>query len=440
MKIKTQKAEYTFIPKLGIVVNSELEQELNCLIPPVIDENSILKKLNRKLSDEELSTHLSTIPHLTLNITEQCNFRCKYCIFSGIYKEPTRKHSSKKMSFSTARKAIDFIINKSLDPCRINKENKIEVTFYGGEPLLEINLIKKIISYAREREKKDGSYGFAFRSNTNGYLLNEEIIDYLVAQDISIDISLDGPKQEHDKFRITREGKNTWERIIRNVNIIKSKSPDYLFSKVHFFVTVHPLHDIKAVEGYFIDNPDLFNIKNVMINFFNPWQLKEEVAEQIQKKTDISKRQVSQLDFEYKSKDYDHKLRFKMLSEITQFTGMCFPGGDKLLVDVNGNFRICERVHIDQFLGDVDNGYDYEMIRNLHYQWNQQIIKNKCWECDFYSICPVCFSQIEDAENIDLVCDFRYRGKERLTDYINHKEAIGKSENPKSLTDYLDQL
>ena len=110
------------------------------------------------------------------------------------------------------------------------KYNTVYIGFYGGEPLLEFNLIKDTVNYAKEQAAKksiDKFYDVKFRLTTNGYLLNKkEIDDFLLTNDIGIDVSLDGPKEEHDKFRVTANMEASWEVIWKNLDDIYNKYPD----------------------------------------------------------------------------------------------------------------------------------------------------------------------------------------------------------------------
>ena len=186
-------------------MNSEIVDEFQSLYPdlPGIDEEQIIKKLRKVPTDDEIEGHVFNSRNLILNITEQCNFRCKYCVYSGIYNS-TRIHNPKVMEFSTAKKAVDlFLKNLETKKCMV-KINSFSICFYGGEPLLEFSLIKDIVKYAKVEVTKKGLdkvYELKFRLSTNGYLLDKkEIVDFLVRNNTILNVSLDGPKEEHDKF------------------------------------------------------------------------------------------------------------------------------------------------------------------------------------------------------------------------------------------------
>lgn len=132
----------------------------------------------------------SSVESITLQVTQQCNLKCNYCPYSGSYYN--REHSNRHMSFETAKQAIDFYIAHSFDiPVA-------HIGFYGGEPLIEYDLIRKIVEYCREKcfGKK-----IMYFMTTNATLLTEEVIDFLMENEFNLSISLDGPRNYHDRNR-----------------------------------------------------------------------------------------------------------------------------------------------------------------------------------------------------------------------------------------------
>lgn len=150
------------------------------------------------------------IQQLTLQVTQQCNLRCDYCAYSGIY-DRNRIHSKLRMSFETAKKAIDFFLERSVE--RLD----IFVSFYGGEPLLEFELIKQCVEYINNQaEGKRINYIMI----TNGTLLSDKVVDYLVENNFALSVSLDGSK-EHDVNRKFVNGEGSFDTIINNIKRIQ---------------------------------------------------------------------------------------------------------------------------------------------------------------------------------------------------------------------------
>lgn len=143
------------------------------------------------------------IKALCLNVAHDCNLRCKYCFAStGGYGA-----QRKIMSPETAKRAIDFVIEKS------GKRHNIEVDFFGGEPLMAMDTVKETIAYARSIEEKYDK-NFRFTITTNGMLLNEENAEYINRELKNAVLSLDGRKEVNDAKRPTPAGKGSYDIIV----------------------------------------------------------------------------------------------------------------------------------------------------------------------------------------------------------------------------------
>ena len=184
------------------------------------------------------------LSQLILQVTQQCNLRCEYCAYSGIY-EGNRTHANKNMDFETAKQAMDFFLAHSIE------SPDIVAGFYGGEPLLRFDLIKKCVEYL---ENKVEGKQLRFNMTTNGTLLTEEKMDFMVKHDFSLAISLDGSKEEHDACRKFANGKGSFDVIIQNVKNFEKKYPEYVKSRVRFFATINPYMDLGCVLDYFKTN------------------------------------------------------------------------------------------------------------------------------------------------------------------------------------------
>lgn len=139
---------------------------------------------------------------LCLHVCHDCNFRCRYCFADeGAY------HSVREsMSLETAKQAIDFLIENS------GKRKVLEADFFGGEPLMNFDVIKETVAYARKRGEETGKK-FLFTTTTNGLLLNDEIIDFFNREMENVVLSLDGRKEVHDAIRKSVNGKGTFDLI-----------------------------------------------------------------------------------------------------------------------------------------------------------------------------------------------------------------------------------
>ena len=146
----------------------------------------------------------SVVKALCLHVAHACNMACDYC-FAG----KGEYHGSDQglMSFEVGRQALDFLMEQS--GSRVN----LEVDFFGGEPLLNWDVVKRLVAYAREQEAKRGK-NFRFTLTTNGLLLDDEVIEFANREMYNVVLSLDGRKEVNDRFRIMRDGSGTHDLIL----------------------------------------------------------------------------------------------------------------------------------------------------------------------------------------------------------------------------------
>ena len=141
---------------------------------------------------------------LCLHVSHDCNLRCKYCFAStGDFGTGHRM----TMDFETAKRAIDFVIAKS------GHRRNIEVDFFGGEPLMAMDTVKKTVEYARSIEEEHNKC-FRFTITTNGVLLNDENIEYINREMSNAVLSIDGRKEVNDDLRPTVNGKGSYDVIV----------------------------------------------------------------------------------------------------------------------------------------------------------------------------------------------------------------------------------
>ena len=145
----------------------------------------------------------SPVKAMCLNIAHDCNLRCKYCFAStGDFGK-----GRKLMTFETGKKAIDFLLEKSLD------RKNLELDFFGGEPLMNFDVVKQIVEYARSREAEYGKK-FRFTITTNGVLLDDDKIDFINRVMSNVVLSIDGRKEVNDYMRKRVDGSGCYDKIM----------------------------------------------------------------------------------------------------------------------------------------------------------------------------------------------------------------------------------
>ncbi len=169
-----------------------------------------LKKQNKLFSKDIFAPRGDTfkkrqgvLKALCLHIAHDCNLACKYC-FAG---EGEYQGDRSLMSFETGKKALDFLIKNS------GSRKNLEVDFFGGEPLMNFETVKKLVAYGRKQEALYNK-NFRFTLTTNGILLDDEIIEFANQEMSNLVLSLDGRKEINDNLRVTKNGRGSYEIIL----------------------------------------------------------------------------------------------------------------------------------------------------------------------------------------------------------------------------------
>ncbi len=143
------------------------------------------------------------IKALCIHIAHTCNLNCEYCFASqGKY------HGDRAvMSFEVGKRALDFLVENS------GSRRNLEVDFFGGEPLMNFEVVKQMVAYARCIEKEKGK-NFRFTLTTNGLLIDDEVIEFANKEMSNVVLSLDGRKEIHDRFRVDYKGNGSFDKIV----------------------------------------------------------------------------------------------------------------------------------------------------------------------------------------------------------------------------------
>lgn len=160
----------------------------------------------------ELPPYTPVIKAMCLNVSHNCNFACAYCFADG----GTYNDERRNMSFETAKAAIDMLVKYS------GARRNLEVDFFGGEPMLDFDVVKQTVYYARSLEKAHNK-NFRFTITTNAYKLTDEDIDFFNEQMYNVVISIDGRKSVHDRVRKTLGGADTHDVVLKNALRFKER-------------------------------------------------------------------------------------------------------------------------------------------------------------------------------------------------------------------------
>ena len=187
----------------------------SCEIEDAKAEIDALKKdgiIYAPQSEAALPPFSPVIKAMCLNVSHNCNLACTYCFADG----GTYKGERQTMSYDTAKAAIDMLVGNS------GTRRNLEVDFFGGEPMLDFDVVKKTVLYARSLEKSHNK-NFRFTITTNAYKLSDDDIDFFNEQMYNVVISIDGRKEVHDRVRKTLGGQNSFDTVLKNALRFKEK-------------------------------------------------------------------------------------------------------------------------------------------------------------------------------------------------------------------------
>lgn len=368
------------------------------------DDNyeNIKRRWQKNFSTENIQQILNSgnMYQLILNVTEDCNLRCKYCYLSEEY-DFTRNRTSKMMSSEIAIKSLDYFFDKLKKIKEFNPGKTCTITFYGGEPLMNFEVVKQSIEYA----KKHCPVSVVFNMTTNGVLLKDSTLDYLVKNEVNITVSFDGTRENSNK-RVFEKNLESYDTVYTNLKTAKQKYPNY--TKLNL-ISVYDLSTNLIENDLFFENEDLppvIFVNGVSDNntYYYSKFTQEDVENHQKQYIYLLNKYIDNKINNKKSSSYLSVLFEASLSPILYrarhkdtklpmipFTNTCIPGM-KISVRADGKIDMCERVNSTIPVGDIDTGLNLEAIKTLITKYNENVTK-KCHLCPLSNICSVCFAQ-----------------------------------------------
>ncbi len=300
-------------------------------------------------SVEAFSRRPTVVKALCLHVAHDCNLACRYC-----FAEEGEYHGRRAlMSFETGKKALDFLVKNS------GARRNLEVDFFGGEPLMNWETVKKLVAYGRSIEQENGK-NFRFTLTTNGVLLDDEVMEFCNREMDNVVLSIDGRKEVHDRMRPFRKGAGSYDVILpkflkfaeqrRRLGLKYYVRGTYTRWNTDFAADVLHLADL----GF-----DQISVEPVVAPKEAPYSLREEDIPVLERQYDILAREMIRREKEGKGFNFFHFMIdltggpcvYKRLSG-------CGSGTEYLAVTPWGDFYPCHQfVGMEDFLlGNVSDG------------------------------------------------------------------------------------
>lgn len=382
------------------------------------------------------------IERLILQVTQGCNLACSYCFFSEQYHH---KKECVMMNWEIAKRGIDYYIQHA------EAVKELKFNFYGGEPLLNFELIKKCVEYI---EKRISDRKCQFSITTNLTLLNEEMADFLEKYHFLILVSLDGPQDIHDRNRKYKDGNDTYKTVISNLQYMKDRHPDF-FNTITFNAVLTNQEDYINIKNYFLREHPVISGNDFIISplylgidqrqFASPKRERkirareyiDQIKENIQRCKELVLSyllafEIIQVDFQNEERYTDIELTNWLknfifltsnnalsLSDLGHPSGSCIGGSSRLMLDPEGKFWPCEKINTNNdelSIGDVFRGIQGEKVKKM---LNFSKGNEPCYQCWAFRFCGLCVAAVHNASReVACKCSMDYF-ESRLFQYCN---------------------
>lgn len=340
-------------------------------VKELAEQGSLFTKDQYQGYMEQFQDRPTVVKALCLHIAHDCNLACRYC-----FAEEGEYHGRRAlMSFEVGKAALDFLIANS------GSRRNLEVDFFGGEPLLNFDVVKRLVAYGREQEKLHDKK-FRFTLTTNGVLLDDEVMEFANQEMANVVLSIDGRKEVHDKMRPFRKGAGSYELIVPKFQkLAESRNQDRYYVRGTF--THHNLDFSKDV----LHLADLgfrqISVEPVVAQPEDDYALQEADVPKLLEEYDTLAAEMLKRHREGKDFNFFHfMIDLKGGPCVAKRLSGCGSGTEYLAVTPWGDFYPCHQFVGDEafLMGNVTDGIQNKQLQNQFKRCNVYA-KEKCREC-----------------------------------------------------------
>lgn len=370
-----------------------------------------------KISEQTVLHQIANVDNLVFQVTTMCNLKCIYCCYGELY-EDSQQYLNKSLTFQQAKVLLDYLKEKWDSNINISYGNKIMIGFYGGEPLVNFELVSQIVEYTQKMQLKHESV-FIYNMTTNAILL-DRYMDFLVQHNFGLLISLDGD-YIHNWLRIDKKGQASFDKVFKNIKLLQKNHPIYFEKKVNFNSVLNKHSSIKAVHEFiwkeFGKIPNIESISSVKIRkdkideYKNIYQPYEEPEELVAVRGNVSAliKNAGFFFYYHMNNSFRHYVDILMKGTGNKYkvpTGTCLPFWKKMFVASTGNIFACERIGSQYVLGKVNEKVEIDSVKIAeNYNNYYELIRQKCIHCYQSNACPICLFQL-NLENGNFHCPY----------------------------------
>lgn len=377
----------------------------------------------RQIIEQDIEYNLQHLPQIIFEVTDACNLRCKYCAYADLY-EGYDDRTNLKFPFHKAKLILDYLHNIWKKIFVKDVVTPFTVGFFGGEPLLNVPFIKQVMEYVESLEQTGKKIHYSMTTNA---ILLDKYMDFLAEKKVQLLISLDGDK-EGQSLRVDSNGKNSFQRVFKNIKLLQEKHPEY-FDKFVRFNSV--LHNKNSVESTYRFIKETFG-KEPAINTLSTSGIRPDKVEEFNRtyrNYNESIQQASNCE-SLKNEMFINNPETNMLLNYLYFhsgnvffryndlllrksaltipvTGTCIPFSKKMFITVKGRILPCERINHEFSFGEItDTNVRLDWTQTAE-QHNHYIFKyaKQCRRCANQLSCSQCIYQIDSIHEEHTKCD-----------------------------------
>lgn len=398
------------------------------------------KTIRRQYTVQNIERAFYNADNVVFEATDACNLKCKYCGYGDMYCDYDER-KNRYMKFDTVRCVLDNLCKFWESGINSSSNKSVLIGFYGGEPLLNFQLIKDTIEYLNLISLPN--IEFQYNMTTNATMLYKHI-DFLVKNNFRILVSLDGTEYNHS-YRVFHNGKNSHSKVLSDIKKIMNQYPQFYKEKINFNAVLHDRNSVEAINDFIQTELGKIPKINQLNNSGIKDGKKEEFAQLFNsyfKSVSSSRKQDDLINDRfiddanvhalssflrlYNSNQFDSYINFfnKLISYSLIQTGTCVPFEKKIYVTVNNKILACERISQKYILGKIENMrvvVDFEQIVKIYDTFLENIYR-LCKNCYRSGKCNQCIFQFEEI-NEETVC-WGFQNEAQFSDMIGRNVSF----------------
>lgn len=407
------------------------------------------------LDESLVENNITNTKQVVFEVTDDCNLNCAYCSLGELYKGHYER-IGRKININYAINLLEYIFN--IKP----KNTKLFISFYGGEPLLNMDSIKRIVEVSKKLNIEK-QLELEYTMTTNATLIHKHI-DFLVANNFIILISLDGNEKNHSYRVMQKNNKNSFSVVIKNIDMIQRVYPEYFKKCIQFNAVLHDRNSVKEIHEFIFERynkiPGISELRKSDTKSDNEDVLKKMYRSIIKSEGEFQDEKTDMSVYILR----ENSIKYGQLADFLKFFTVnyylsninallystekllpsctCIPFQKKIFLTTRNKLLLCERINYDYYMGTIDEKIEIDIPR-ITKKFNSYLkrIKNSCKTCYAHRYCGTCIFHLKDLENGDskeIVCE-RHQDQESFKNKLNGVISF-LEKNPSVFSEILENL